>query len=86
MIEKINTPVSVVSSFNHHLRSSQPQKILWHGREFFVTKNGLHHTFRQGRTLFHVFSVVAGGMFFRLTLDTDNLFWCLEEVSDGLPT
>lgn len=86
MTEQINTPVSVVSSFNHHLHLSRPQKIIWHGKEFFVTQNGLHHTFRQGRTLFHVFSVIASGLFLRLTLDTDNLSWCLEEVSDGLPT
>lgn len=85
MIEKINTPVSVISSFNHYLHSVQPQKIIWNGRQFVVTKNGFHHTFRQGRTLFHVFSVVANGMFFKLTLDTDSLFWCLDEVSDGLP-
>jgi hypothetical protein len=45
----------------------------------------LHHTFRSGRTLFHVFSVASKSLFFRLVLNTDTLFWRLEEISDGLP-
>lgn len=81
---KLDTPVSVISSYNHRLRTVTPRKILWSGREYLVTKTGLHHTSRQGRTLFHIFSVVAGSVFFRLSLNTDNLFWNLEEISDGL--
>lgn len=79
---KIDTPVSVISSFNHHLKSVAPRKILWAGREYYVTKIGLHHTHRVGRTLFHVFSVSANNIFLRLSLNTDNLFWKLEDVSN----
>jgi hypothetical protein len=28
---------------------------------------------------------VGDNVFFRLQLNTDNLFWRLQEVSDGLP-
>lgn len=84
MALKIDSPVSVISSFNHHLRKVEPRKILWNGREYLVTRTGLHHTFRLGRTLYHVFSVVSGDTFFRLSLNTDNLFWKLDEISDGL--
>jgi hypothetical protein len=45
----------------------------------------LHHTFKSGRILFHVFSVASKSLFFRLVLNTDTLFWRLEEISDGLP-
>jgi hypothetical protein len=45
----------------------------------------MHHTIREGRTLFHIFSVSSQDLFFRLKLDTDNLFWTLEEIADGLP-
>jgi hypothetical protein len=83
---KINQGVSVISSFNHHLRRVEPRKIFWNGREYIVTKTGLHHTYRTGRTLFHVFSVVANTTFLRLSLNTDNLFWQLDEVDEGLPT
>ena len=79
---KIDAPVSVVSSFNHRLRAVAPRKLLWNGREYFITKVGLHHTFRQGQTLYHVFSVASNSLFFRLSLNTDNLFWTLEEISD----
>ncbi len=85
MIQKVDTPVSVISSYNHRLHLVSPRKILWGGKEYLITKTGLHHTFRQGRTLFHIFSVVADSVFFRLSLNTDNLSWNLEEISDGLP-
>jgi len=81
---KINNPVSVISSYNHRLNSVSPRKIIWNGREYIITKTGLHHTYRQGRTLFHVFSVVGGNIFFRLVLNTDNLFWQLDEIDESL--
>ena len=53
------------------------------GHEHQIEKLGLHHTYRAGRTLYHVFSVASKDLFFRLVLDTDNLLWKLTEVSDG---
>ena len=81
---KIDEPVSVISSYNHCLRTVSPRKLIWSGREYLVTRTGLHHTYREGRTLFHVFSVVANNVFFRLILNTDNLFWQLDEVDEKL--
>ena len=60
-----------------------PQKVWYGGREHLIEKIGLHHTYRAGRTLYHVFSVASSDLFFRLVLDTDNLLWKLTEVSDG---
>lgn len=60
-----------------------PQKVLYAGRLYQIEKLGLHHTYRAGRTLYHVFSVASSDLFFRLVLDTDNLLWKLTEVSDG---
>lgn len=85
MIQKINIPVSVIFAFNHKTRSAAPKKVLFEGREYNVTRVGFHHTFREGRTLFHVFSAVSETMFFRLVLDTDTLAWRAEEISDGEP-
>jgi hypothetical protein len=50
-----------------------------------VLQVGLRHTYREGITRHHVFSVVSSSLFFRLNLNADNLSWTLEEVSDGLP-
>lgn len=61
-----------------------PKYLVWNGRSRTINKVGLHHFFREGRTLFHVFSVVSGSMFFRLVLNTETLKWRLSEVSDGL--
>lgn len=85
MIEKLSLPVSVGITFDHTKRKVVPKWILWEGKLYSVEKIGLHHTFRTGRTLFHVFSVASKTLFFRLVLNTDTLFWRLEEISDGMP-
>jgi hypothetical protein len=84
MIEKISAPVSVSIAFDHTKRKVTPRWLIWDGRLYPVIKVGLHHTFRQGRVLYHVFSVVSRTLFFRLVLNTETLHWKLEEISDGL--
>ena len=83
MREKIDVPVSVGLYFNHKLRRTAPVRVDWEGREYRVSRIGMKHSYRRGRTLYHVFSVVAGPMFFRLVMNGDTLQWRLEEVSDG---
>jgi hypothetical protein len=82
MTQKVDVPVSVVFSFNSQTRHLAPTVVSWGSRDYAITKVGLHHTYREGRTLFHVFSVASTTIFFRLVLNTDNLFWRLTEVSD----
>ena len=86
MIEKINSSVSVNLAYDHLKHKVYPKWVVWNGRMYAVIKVGLHHTFRKGRTLYHVFSVVAGSLFFRLVLNTDDLHWKLEEIADDLPS
>jgi len=86
MITKVDVPVTVSFNFNSEKRRVEPKALVWNGRLHAVRKVGFHHTFRRGRTLYHVFSVVSGAMFFRLVLNTDNLHWRLEQISDGLPS
>lgn len=85
MIQKISVPVSVSFTFDSDKRKVYPKWVSWNGRLYPVLKIGLHHTFRKGRSLYHVFSVATKTLFFRLVLDTETLHWNLEEVSDGLP-
>jgi hypothetical protein len=85
MIQKISESVSVSFTFDSNKRTVEPRALVWNGRLYGVRKVGLHHTYRQGRTLFHVFSVASKNLFFRLVLNTQNLHWRLEEISDGLP-
>jgi hypothetical protein len=85
MIQKISAPVSVSLVFDHRTRSVMPKEVIWDGRNYSILKVGLHHTYRAGRNLFHVFSVASENLFFRLVLDTETLHWRLEEISDGLP-
>ncbi len=61
-----------------------PKYVLWKGRSHTVTKIGLHHFYRKGKTLYHIFSILSDTLFMRLKFDTDSLNWKLEEVSDNL--
>ena len=81
---KISEPVSVSFTFDSAKRSVRPKALVWNNRLYGVKKIGLHHTFKKGETLFHVFSVVSNTLFFRLILNTKSLHWKLEEISDAL--
>ena len=85
MLEKISIPVSVSFTFDSEKRKLTPRWVVWNGKLHSVVKVGFHHTYRKGRTLYHVFSVASKNLFFRLVFNTDNLHWRLEEISDGLP-
>ena len=61
-----------------------PKYVIWKGRSHNITQIGLHHLYRKGKTLYHIFSVVAGTIFMRLKFDTDVLSWTLEESEDGI--
>lgn len=76
-------PVSVGLFFDHRLRKVYPRTVLFEGKEYRIVKIGFHHSYRAGKTLFHVFSAASEAVFFRLVLNTDSLFWELEEISDG---
>lgn len=82
MIENIDVPISVSFVFDSDKRIVEPRAVKWNGKIYNIEKIGLHHTFRKGRTLFHVFSVVSKTLFFRLVLNTDNLHWRLEQIAD----
>lgn len=86
MREVINQEVSVVSYFNAKKRLSLPHTVSWQGREYTVGKIGFHHTVRRGETLHHIYELVDKDemLWMRLNLDTSNLHWTLEAVSDGL--
>lgn len=61
-----------------------PKYVLWNGKSHTVTQVGLHHTLREGRVFYHIFSVVSGSIFMKLRFNTENLLWRLEEVENGV--
>lgn len=80
----ISDQVSVSFVSGSKINSIYPKLIIWNGRSFRVLKVGLHHTFREGRVLYHVFCVTTPTLFMKLLLNTENLHWKLKEVWDGL--
>jgi len=77
MAEDINEKISV------NLFNTEPTGFFWRGRSYNITQIGLHHTFREGRNLIHVFSATDGNTFFKLQLDTETLQWRLLHVQSG---
>ncbi len=86
MREKINEEVSVIMYYSAKQRLALPRVIRWQNSDYTVGKIGYQHAVKDGQTLHHIFELVdkEGLMWFRLNLDTSNLHWKLEAVSDGL--
>ena len=84
MIQAIRAPISFIAHYNHHHHRFIPLQLTWEGRSYPIKSLGLHHTYRTGRTLHHVFSVASDSLFFRLNFNTDNLQWTLEEIADDV--
>ncbi|MFH1971762.1 MAG: hypothetical protein ABIJ05_05285 [Patescibacteria group bacterium] len=82
MIQNIDSEVSVKLIYNSEEKKVYPEEIIWNERTYPIIKLGLHHTFKKGRTLYHVFSVVSKTLFFKLILNTDTLYWRLEQIAD----
>jgi len=82
MIQKINSEVSVKLTYSSKEKKVYPEEVIWNQRVYPIIKLGLHHTYKKGRTLYHVFSVISETIFFKLILNTDNLHWRLEQIAD----
>lgn len=63
--------------------NNTPKYVIWHGRSHTVIKIGFHHVYRKGKTLYHIFSVIADTIFMRLKFDTEVLNWTLEEIEEN---
>jgi hypothetical protein len=87
MREVINQEVGVVMIFSARLRQALPRVISWQNKEYKVDKIGYYHKIKVGQTLHHIFELADSDnqLWFRLNLDTSNLHWVLEAVSDGQP-
>ena len=77
MTQLINEPVKIGMS-------DSPKWVKWRNRIHRVDKIGLHYTFREGRVLYHIFSVSTKTLCMKLRLDTETLGWKLEEISDEI--
>ncbi len=86
MKQKINEEVSVVMYYSARKRVALPYLISWQNRDYSVGEIGYQHAVREGQTMHHIFELIdkERTMWFRLNLDTSNLHWKLETISDGL--
>jgi len=64
--------------------SDSPKWVKWKNHIHQIEKIGLHYTFREGRVLYHMFSVSTKTLAMKLRFDTETLNWKLMEVADGI--
>lgn len=84
MITIVQEKVEVILRFKLMPKpETEIYKIRWHGKEYAITKITYMHKVWEGRTRVHKFAVTTGSLDFRLSYNAENLFWILEEVSDG---
>lgn len=75
--------ISVLALYDQQKNSFFPKKLKWKNRVYEIKKISFYHQIREGRDLFHVFSVTTGTLDFLLNFNAQNLQWVLEKVSDG---
>jgi hypothetical protein len=85
MRQKIDEEASVVMYYSSRKKMALPHLISWQNKEYQVGEIGYHHKFREGRTLFHIYELTdtENSLWFRMKLNTDNLHWIVEAISDG---
>lgn len=83
MAESIDESISVDLLSNHLKGKAWPWLIHWRGNRYMMTKVGFHHTVRDGRVLYHLFSVTDGTTFFKLQFNTETLGWRLVEIDNN---
>ena len=86
MREKIDEEVSVVMFYSAQQRRALLHTISWQNKDYTVKDLGYHHSYYEGKVLYHIFelTVKEADLWMRLNLNTKNLHWTLEAVSDGL--
>jgi hypothetical protein len=86
MREKIDQEVSVIMVYSAKKRKAVPHLISWQNKEYTIKEMGYQHPVEEGKVLHHIFefTVNEADLWMRLRLDTSNLHFVLEAVSDGL--
>lgn len=83
MAEPINETISVDLVSDAAKGAAFPWVFRWRGRQYKTRTVGLKHCIREGRVLYHIFSVTDGATCFRLRFDTETLSWKLLDTDGG---
>lgn len=75
----VDEPVSVTLMYNQHQHKTVPIELIWHNQHYPITEVGLHHTYQEGETLKHVFSVMSRDTFFEIMFNACDLTWRLQK-------
>lgn len=71
---------TISEQVNIILANDTPLSMHWRNRNYKITKVGLRHTYLEGKTLIHIFSVLSNDLFLKLKFNTKYLTWNLTEI------
>ena len=78
MHEPIHEPIEVIASFSKN--GVAPRIIRWHNRNYLIDQVNLIHTGKEGRTTVYYFSVSDKANYFKISFNTEDLSWRMEEM------
>ncbi|KKS95454.1 MAG: seg [Microgenomates group bacterium GW2011_GWC1_43_13] len=64
--------------------SDAPKWVQWKLCIYKIQEVGFHYTLREGRILYHLFSVNTETLYMKLSFNTETLGWRLLEVENGI--
>lgn len=71
---------TIAEKVSVNLLNNIPLSMCWKNRDYKITKIGLRHSYLEGKTLIHIFSVLSNDLFLKLKFDTKHLTWNLIEI------
>lgn len=87
MREKIDEEVTVVTYYSSKKKKLIPYRLDWQNKEYLLGPVDFYHSYMEGRDRQHIFELCdkEETLWFRLRMDSSNLHWVLEAISDGMP-
>lgn len=79
----LHEKIDVLAIFNRLGVVVVIHKIKWQNRTYSIKKQVYAYRRREGRNVDHVFHVASDTLHFKIVLNTENLSFWLEEISDG---
>lgn len=86
MREKVNEEVTVVMVYSAKQKAATPHLMYWLNKDYKLGPVDYYHNYMDGRDIQHIYELCdkEETIWFRLRLNSANLHWTLEAISDGL--
>lgn len=74
--------VRIILDFNPQCQFPTPLFIFWKNEKHKIEKLGMYYKYKKGTVTIHMFEVCSKDLQFKLSLDSSNLKWFIEDIYD----